>query len=310
MSTEPIERTISRPVRNNILDILRVESTRWWGRLDDVAFLGRIWDLESMPSTDSRFGNAAQDIWQHREHNDDWPNDWLFKDGRFDLLGCPDEVFLRFLAEMVHPVVREDENEAEELVSWFNECLTLDRWKLVPVQTLRGRPVLEGRRVGTHIHPATALELDRYTRLDDPYVLGEHLRRIEQTIEADPSAAIGAAKELVESACRLVLRDYDAAVADRTMDLPELYREVADKLALKAESVPDHAKGSKAAQQTLRTLVTTIQSLAELRNQLGSGHGRGHRSPARPRHARLAFHAAVTVTDFLLATWHERRGSG
>ncbi len=54
-------------------------------------------------------------------------------------------------------------------------------------------------------------------------------------------------------------------------------------------------------------LVTTIQSLAELRNALGTGHGQRSRSPAQPRHGRLAFHAALTVTDFLLTPWHERK---
>jgi hypothetical protein len=71
--------------------------------------------------------------------------------------------------------------------------------------------------------------------------------------------------------------------------------------------VPDSVPGSAAEQRTLRTLVTTIQSLAELRNALGTGHGQRSRSPAQPRHGRLAFHAALTVTDFLLATWHERK---
>ena len=51
--------------------------------------------------------------------------------------------------------------------------------------------------------------------------------------------------------------------------------------------MPGSAKGSEASQQVLRTLVTTVQSLAELRNELGIGHGQSTRSVALARHARL-----------------------
>jgi hypothetical protein len=56
----------------------------------------------------------------------------------------------------------------------------------------------------------------------------------------------------------------------------------------------------------LRTLVTTIQSLAELRNELGIGHGQSTRSLALTRHARLALNATVTISEFVLDTWQAR----
>ncbi|WP_081231520.1 abortive infection family protein [Mycobacterium avium] len=60
----------------------------------------------------------------------------------------------------------------------------------------------------------------------------------------------------------------------------------------------------------LRTLVTTVQSLAELRNALGIGHGRSTRSLALARHARLALNATVTIAEFVLDTWQARVSSG
>ncbi|WP_117422824.1 abortive infection family protein [Mycobacterium marinum] len=93
-------------------------------------------------------------------------------------------------------------------------------------------------------------------------------------------------------------------------DIPQLYRYVANLLELKADSVPQSAKGSESAQQILRTLVTTIQSLAELRNELGIGHGQSTRSVALARHARLALNATVTVAEFVLDTWHARVAAG
>ena len=56
---------LPRQVRVNVLDGLRLEDAAWQGRLDDVEFLSRLFDLQQLPSTDSRFKDAAGDIWQH-----------------------------------------------------------------------------------------------------------------------------------------------------------------------------------------------------------------------------------------------------
>ncbi|MGN9761059.1 hypothetical protein [Streptomyces sp. SD31] len=41
---------------------------------------------------------------QHRVNNpSDLPDDWVFGDPRFQLLGGPDEVLLASLARLVHP---------------------------------------------------------------------------------------------------------------------------------------------------------------------------------------------------------------
>ncbi len=48
---------------------MRIRDLDWFGDLDDVAFLGRVWDLTSMRSTDSRYRDAAGDVHQHRINN-------------------------------------------------------------------------------------------------------------------------------------------------------------------------------------------------------------------------------------------------
>lgn len=152
------------------------------------------------------------------------------------------------------------------------------------------------------------LPLEGFARLEDPAVLREHLRRIDRDLADDPSAAIGSCKELLESVFKLVLEDYRVEYSNRD-DVLELYKKAADALRLNAESVPDSARGSQSAQRALRSLVTTVQSLAELRNELGLGHGRAEPSPALERHAKLAFHATRAVSEFVLETWHVRRAA-
>lgn len=93
----------------------------------------------------------------------------------------------------------------------------------------------------------------------------------------------------------------------KSANLPDLYKAVADELGLSREAVSDSAKGSAAAQRVLQNLMTAVQGLAELRNELGLGHGRTTPRPALARHARLAANAACKVVEFLLETWHERK---
>ena len=58
----------------------RTVTYNYYGRLEETDFLKRLYDLERMPSFDSRFANAEQDIWQHTVNNDDYPYCWVFED--------------------------------------------------------------------------------------------------------------------------------------------------------------------------------------------------------------------------------------
>lgn len=300
-------RTISEITRRDIFDMLMLEGTDWAGRLEESDFLARIWDLADMRSTDGRFKDAAGDIWQHRVNNpQDWEDDWVFTDSRFDLMHGDDDTLLHFLAEMVHPAVRPDEDETISLVESINKTLCADGWALVEVDQISGHPIFAGRRINGVRQPTTALKLPEYKRLRDPQVFHEHLRRIDAGLAHDPPAAIASSKELVESVCKVILDDYDIEYG-RKEDLFDLYKAAAKALKLSVDSVPDSAKGSQAAQRAARALASAVQSLAELRNELGLGHGRNVASKALTRHARLAFNSASAVAEFLLDTWHQRR---
>ncbi len=281
----------------------------WAGRLEEPDFLARIWDLADMRSTDGRFKDAAGDIWQHRVNNpQDWEDDWVFTDRRFDLMHGDDETLLRFLSEMVHPAVRPDVDEARALVETINKKLAADGWALVEVEQVSGRPIFGGRRIKGAKQPTTALKLPEYKRLRDPQVFHEHLRRIDAGLANDPPAAIASSKELVESVCKVILDDYGIEYG-RKDDLLDLYKATAKALKLSADSVPGNGKGSQSAQRAARALASAVQSLAELRNELGLGHGRNSASKALTRHARLAFNSASAVAEFMLDTWHARRAA-
>jgi AbiJ-like protein len=206
---------ISEITRRAITDLIATDHIDWWGRGDEVMFLSRLYDLSKLPSTDPRHRDADGDIRQHRFANYDWDDDWVFDDKRFKLRHGPDETFVRFLAEMLHPVVRSDEEEVGRLCENFNRLLRRDGWELVEVDQLSGRAIYAGRKVQGHRTAASALSLDRYVRVDDEEAIREHLRRIDHGLQGDPAAAIGSSKELLETTCKVILDDYGVAYSKR-----------------------------------------------------------------------------------------------
>ena len=142
--------TITEVTRRAIIDYLSV-GISWSGRLEEADFLSRIYDLKEMPSDDYRFKNAHGDIWQHRTNNNDWPDEWVFTDHRFNLLWGSDDDFLKFLCETVHPVVRLDVTLAQEMVENYNSNLNKDGWELFKKTEISGRPIFGARKLGTRV---------------------------------------------------------------------------------------------------------------------------------------------------------------
>jgi very-short-patch-repair endonuclease len=124
--------------------------TFWSGALPETDFLARLYDLGELPSNDSRYKTAFQDIFQHRVMNEDWDDVWIFYDPRFGLADS-DEALLQFLAEMMHPAVRTNPAEVERLHSFLNSVLVHDGYELVQVDDISGAPLFAPRRIGTGV---------------------------------------------------------------------------------------------------------------------------------------------------------------
>ncbi|MEQ5772287.1 hypothetical protein QQY70_01840 [Streptococcus suis] len=119
---------------------------RYYGRLEELDFLGRLYDLENIESYDDRFANAAGDIWQHTINNDDYPENWVFTDKRFGLLEGYDKTFLDFICEIFHPEVRDDSKNWEIYLKSINSLLQKDGYELYPSSQISGRNVYSWRK--------------------------------------------------------------------------------------------------------------------------------------------------------------------
>ena len=290
---------ISDQTRAAVLDEMRARETVWHGELDVVDFLNRVFDLQSMPSFDSRYDTAAGDIRQHYVNNYDWELDWLYGDNRFQLYDIEQEKFLTFIVEVLNPIVRKDAVEQSHLAAAFNGHLRRDGWVLVEDIIVDGRPTyvpertVRGLGTATQRIKAVAASLDS----DNLY---EDLRRLERIGDAEPGEAIGLAKEIVESCCKLILDDRGIPY-DEKADIPKLLRLLRKEIKIMPDGIGEKAKAANEIREVLTSLGKIAHALGPIRNEYGKGHGRGRRFKGlEPRHARLAIGAASTFVDFVL----------
>lgn len=291
---------ISKKTRSYVFDIIKIENVHWAGRLDDLDFLNRIFNLEKLPSDDHRYENMSGDVWQHRVNNpDDWPDDWIFYDTRLDLLNCDDTIFLEFLCEMLSPVVRPDSSIAYKLQQNFNSCLNKDGYEIVEKTKLADRPVFSARSALTKSFVNNKEEITNY--LSEEYV-SQQISLMESSIDSAPHISIGTSKELIEMICKTILSERNITV-DKNWDVPKLLKETSKILKLTPEDIPNEARAASTIKSILGSLSNVVQGIAELRNSYGSGHGKDAKFKGlNSRHAKLAVGASSTLAIFLLET--------
>ena len=303
---DPLRR-ITQVTRRDIFDYLRAQREPWWGRIGEIGFLERLYDLEALPLTDPRLATAGHDIVQHRIANYDWDDDWVLDDPRFRLASGPDEVLLGFLAQMVHPVVQPDTDRAAKIVSDLNRFLAPDGWMLKAHKQLSGRPVYAPARAGAATVTAVDFAHEAAARIDAEYI-SQLVTRMESAVDTEPDLAIGTAKEFVESICKTIL-DERREPYGKDDDLLVLVRKTTKVLRLTPDDIGSTARAAETIKRMLMNLGTLVQGSAELRNAYGTGHGKSKsqaQQRLRPRHARLAVGAAATLGVFLHET-HEAR---
>lgn len=152
--TEITKRYIYEMFRDGITDYglfdIQIEYP-YYGRLNEIEFLERLYNLYEMKSIDPRYSNAHDDIVQHTLNNGDYPYCWVFTDDRFQLNKGPDEVFLKFLCEVFHPLVRNEQRDWKRFLDEINKLIRIDGYELYPKEKISGRDVYSWRLCGVTV---------------------------------------------------------------------------------------------------------------------------------------------------------------
>jgi hypothetical protein len=197
----------------------------------------------------------------------------------------PDHLVGKLLTDLIdYDETIHNHRDQEDMVS-------TDKCRQIAISLLAGTP-----RLGP---------LKKHAQVLDAKHLAEQIRRLEASVESDPSLAIGTAKELIETCCKTILAERGATISG-TPDMPTLTKTTLKELDLVPEGVHESARGADVIKRLLSNLGTIGNGLAELRGLYGTGHGKhGNASGLGVRHAKLAVGAAATLAMFLFET-HEQ----
>lgn len=142
-----------------------------------------------------------------------------------------------------------------------------------------------------------------------PMLLG----RMWASVDDDPDASIGAAKEAIEATAKHLLLQAGEMLSGAEK-MPALIARAQDTLGVHAKSIDDSKQAADAIKSVLGSLSKVALGINDLRRDYGSGHGRPKLAAGLSgRHARLAAQAADGWVRFMLDTAEVRqraRGPG
>lgn len=195
----------------------------------------------------------------------------------------------------------DDPEKLTAVVVYMNKRLVFDGFELRQVG-------MTYRVVATATNAVAASALrEKAKALDLSSVHSDFDRALSQA-DSNPSGAITAACSTVESVCKCIL-DEMSKPYPTNKDIKGLAGEVAKHINLS----PGRDDLPKEWEQDIRTILSglfnVIGGIGSLRTHAGDAHGKGKNPvPADPRIARLAIHAANTVSLFYIETWQKVAG--
>lgn len=143
--------------------------------------------------------------------------------------------------------------------------------------------------------------LDDYIREIDIPTLDHEFTRALSNLDQSPREAVSAASNILESVCKVYISERGLDLPSK-QDLKPVWTVVRKDLGFDPGVVEDQD-----LQTILSGLLAVVEGIGALRTHASSAHGAGKKSyKLEPRHARLAIHAAHTLTLFILESWKNK----
>lgn len=216
--------------------------------------------------------------------------EWLRRTNKDESIADPLAVIGRllegYLDETIDPG---DENKIKR-----NERI-LETLANVDLQYVKG-----GKLVGSLAAPSRTLQ--QLIRGRDLAAINHEFDRAYDNVEKEPREAVSAACNILESVCKTYIEDEKLEMPAK-QDLQPVWTVVRKHLGFDPSQVADQD-----LQKILSGLISVVDGIGALRTHASSAHGSGRKIyKLEPRHARLAVHAAHTLTTFIIETWDKRR---
>lgn len=184
--------------------------------------------------------------------------------------------------------------------------------ELVEIANDSTENIRKGRDIANRLL-AGSTSLDILTQNADLFgatQIQQQIKRMKQSVESDPALAIGTAKELIETCCKVILAERHVSLDQKHLDISDLTKAVMRELKLVPEGVSEQRRGADTIKRILGNLANIGGGISELRNLYGTGHGQdGKAASLSARHARLAVGSAATFVNFLFETHKEQTKS-
>ncbi|MFW1798345.1 abortive infection family protein [Acinetobacter guillouiae] len=130
--------------------------------------------------------------------------------------------------------------------------------------------------------------------------LDQEFMRALTYVDASPREAVSAASNILESICKVYISENNLAMPNKK-DLKNLFDVVRKALNIQRDSVEDED-----LLRIISGIISVVDGIASLRTHSSSAHGAGVKQyNLKPRHARLAIHAAHTIGLYILESWKE-----
>ncbi|SHN20865.1 Abortive infection C-terminus [Pseudomonas asturiensis] len=126
--------------------------------------------------------------------------------------------------------------------------------------------------------------------------------RALKNVTASPREAVSAACNILETVFKIYIEEHTHLSMPAKQDLQAVWKVVKIDLGLDASLVEE-----RDLQEIISGIMATVNGIGALRTHGSTAHGPVKRPyKLKPRHARLAVHAAHTIAAFVLETWDEQ----
>jgi len=251
---------ISQKTKRDIVDELKIRDISYNGKLNEIDFVHRLYDLKKLPSNDPRFPDMESDYWQHRINNYDWDYWWIIDDSRLNIIN-DDERFCEFLCSILHPITRSQE-EVYFILEIINAYLVHDGYKVV-----EDKKVYNGSTFKVIEIEETTIKIDNTINTGNEFVKEQYEKIDKKINEEDFSGVITNSRTLIECVIGDLYKRIMGEDLEPQGNLQDGYKKIKTLLRLS----PDNTS-NEAFKAILRSFVTIVDGLDRLSNQMSDRH--------------------------------------